>query len=264
MMGVRDLRAFCREPMGVPVAFAGASTYTDDGSPVCGLFDRAISDQFGYQGTAGVQSAEPQLRLPLNAFPVMPTSGDVLTVNDGGVVTPYAVSGPTAQSDGAFLVYDLHLAGLPTVDLEASFATGQSIASDVIDAVVTILGGNAANAWRCRFRLFAPTELPADNVLPEQGTPSYEDTSDTERPFRFMVRHLAMATDAADKVADTRYVRAVRLLMADPTLGGLVRYVREVDTKWEYEEQEQQIASLVVTYEAQFSTSRTDPSVPGY
>ena len=258
-MGARDLRAFCRPPMGVPVAFAGVSTYPD-GSLVCGLFDRPIAEQLGYQGTSGVMSAAPELRLPSGTFQPMPDDGDVITVTDDGAVTRYTVGSPGAEDDGAFLVYTLYLAG---TSIDASAATGQSVASDVLDAVVATLGGNAQNAWRCRFRHFSPAELPADNVLPDSGVASYEDTDDVERPFRFLVRHLAAATDGADKLADARYVRGARLLTADPTLRSLVRYLREIDTKWEVEGRESEIAALVATYEVQFSTSRHDPSIAG-
>ena len=65
-------------------------------------------------------------------------------------------------------------------------------------------------------------------------------------------------------VADARYVRGAKLLMADRTLGGLVKIIREIDCKWEREQAEVQIIALVVTYEVEFTTSTTDPSVPGF
>ena len=142
-----------------------------------------------------------------------------------------------------------------------SQANGQSVRSDVLDAVVAALG---ENAYRCRFRTFAVAELPAENVLPNDEDPEYDNTMDVERRFRFDVRHTVAAIDGAEKVADARYVRAYALLQVDPTLGGLVKRVVEVKTKWEMEQAEQQLMALVVTYEAEFSTSRSDPSVAGY
>jgi hypothetical protein len=145
-----------------------------------------------------------------------------------------------------------------------SQATGQSVQSDILDAVVAALGGQAQNVWRTRFRPFGAEELPSDNVVPEDVQDFYEANDDLDRKHRFVVRHLAAATDAVDKAVDLRYVRAQRLLLADPTLGGLVRYTREIGCKWEFESASKDTVALAVTYEVEFSTSRSDPSVPGF
>lgn len=102
MIGERTLRAFCRPPQGVPVVFAGVSTYPD-GDTVCGLFDASSSIGFGDRGTAGIESERPELRLPCNAFTTMPKARDTVTVNG----TSYRVEQPYAEDDGAFLVYGL-------------------------------------------------------------------------------------------------------------------------------------------------------------
>lgn len=138
---------------------------------------------------------------------------------------------------------------------------GQSVSSDILDAVVETLG---IGAYRCRFKPFAKADLPADNVIPEDNPGEYQNTGDIERRMRFHVRHTVAAIEGADLVADARYVRGAKLLMADRTLGGKVKIIREIDCKWEREQAETQIIALVVTYEAEFSTSTTDPSVPGY
>ena len=259
MVGTRDLRAFCRPPMGVPVACAGVSTYADDSSPVCGLFDRPMDSSTGY----GTTVANPELRLPCSAFHPMPKDGTVVTVTDEGIATDYITGTPTAEDDGAFFAYQLRTVPGASIVLHASATSGQSIASDVLDAVVARLGGNAAGAWRCRFRDFAVDDLPADNVLPDQSSLEYQSTDDVDRTFRFFVRHTVAASDGTDKLADARYVRGGKLLLADPTLGGLVRYTREVATKWEFEQKEFELVAFVVTYEVEFSTSRRDPSVAG-
>ena len=67
-----------------------------------------------------------------------------------------------------------------------------------------------------------------------------------------------------DVAVDARYIRAQQLLLADPTLGGLVRFLRYKGRKWQMEPGEVQAVSLNVTYEAEFSTSRSDPSQPGF
>lgn len=103
VFGVRDLRAMCRPPMGVPVTFNGVSAYPDDGTPICGLYDRSIQLKLMDMGIGGMESALPELRLPFNAFSPMPTAGASVLV--AGI--PYTVNQPTAEDDGAFLCYSL-------------------------------------------------------------------------------------------------------------------------------------------------------------
>ena len=141
--------------------------------------------------------------------------------------------------------------------------TAQSRQFVILSAVVAALGGTAASVYRCRFADFSAEELPADNVLPEAEEPEYLVTDDVELKFHFHVRHLASAVADADQVADERYVRGAKLLLADRTLGGLVRNLRLVGRKWEYERSEVQIIAVVATYEVEFSTSTRDPSVAG-
>ena len=140
----------------------------------------------------------------------------------------------------------------------------QSIQSDVLDAVVAALGGDTGHTYRCRFTPFAADELPADNVLPEDETANYGvTTGEVELVHRFMVRHIAQAANLVDKAVDLRYAAAQKLILADPTLGGLVRTTRYVGRKWEMEKGEYDNVALVVTYEVEFSTSRRDPTVAG-
>jgi hypothetical protein len=147
----------------------------------------------------------------------------------------------------------------------------QSIQFQILDAVVSILGGNAANVWRVRFRNFDYRDLPAINVIPEDEQDEYQDTDSVERHFRFHVRHLTAAKDdagapldGADRAADQAYLAAYKLLFADRTLGGLVRIIREVGQKWEMEGATLNTIAKVVTYEVQYSTQIKDPTLPGY
>jgi hypothetical protein len=105
IFGVRDLRAFCR-PMGVPVSFGGVTTYPD-GEEIRGLFDRPQQIKLMDEGIGGMEIALPELRLPYNAFNPMPQANAVITV-DG---TVYTVSPATAEDDGGFFCYQLHLTG---------------------------------------------------------------------------------------------------------------------------------------------------------
>lgn len=138
-----------------------------------------------------------------------------------------------------------------------------SIQSLVIAKAVTLLNGVAgAQAHRCRMKAFPADQLPAFNVLPEEAEPRYIETQTIDRHFRFVVRHMGSAVDEVDAVVDPLYVGGQQALFADPTLGGLVRYTREVSQKWERDGQgAYDNCALVVTYEVEFATSRSDPSV---
>lgn len=103
IFGAKDLRGICQQ-MGVPVSFGGVATYSD-GTPVMGIFDRPVQMKLTEMGVSGIASAMPSISLPFNAFSPMPSSGDTLVV-DG---TTYTVDPPTAEDDGAFLVYSLFL-----------------------------------------------------------------------------------------------------------------------------------------------------------
>ncbi len=106
--GATDLRALCRT-MGVIVSFGGVSTYSDNGEPIKGLFDRPMQLQLMDQGAGGAQTTHPELRLPYNAFNVMPKARDSVAVIDPVtlVSTTYVVMAPTTEEDGAFLCYEL-------------------------------------------------------------------------------------------------------------------------------------------------------------
>ncbi len=93
----------CRPPMGVPVTFAGVSTYADDGTAICGIFDRPVTNRLRDDNMGGTSVASPEVQLPYNAFSPMPRSGDTVTV-DG---TDYQVNAPEARFDGAFQGYEL-------------------------------------------------------------------------------------------------------------------------------------------------------------
>jgi hypothetical protein len=127
--------------------------------------------------------------------------------------------------------------------------------------VATVNMPGVALAWRSRMSAFNAGELPAINVLPEEGDAEYLDTDSIDRKFTFRVRHITASVDECDAAIDPVYVAAQKLLFADPTLGGLVRFTRENSQKWEFEKGELDTVALVVTYQAEFSTTRSDPSV---
>jgi hypothetical protein len=98
VFGARDLRPLCST--GPRVTFGTVSAYPD-GTPVRGLQDLPIQMKMLDNGTAGVETDMPELRLPFNAFDPMPRDGDTVLVE--GVA--YTVNQPTAEDDGAFLCY---------------------------------------------------------------------------------------------------------------------------------------------------------------
>lgn len=140
-----------------------------------------------------------------------------------------------------------------------------SIQSQVMDAVVAALGGNAAGAYRCRFSPFSIEEVKAgcENVIPESEDAEYVLAGQADIRSRFMVRHMLATVDGVDQAVEARFVRGAQLILADPTLGGLCTTTRYIGRKWEREKAEYDEIALVVTYEAQFSTSLRDPSLRG-
>ena len=139
--------------------------------------------------------------------------------------------------------------------------TTASIQSQVLDRIVALLGGEAAGVFRARTDEFSPEQCPFDNVVPLDETANYDDNSSVELVHSFQVRHTVASPRAVDVAADVRYVRGMKLILADPTLGGLVRFTRYVRRKWEMEGKgEQDMIALVVTYEVEFSTARNDPT----
>ncbi len=139
-----------------------------------------------------------------------------------------------------------------------------SLQSQILDAVVATLGGEQANVFRCQREDYGADDLPADNVMPEDEQAEYTDNASLDLRHRFTVRHAAADANAVDVAVDARYVRAQKLLLADPTLGGLVTFLRYLGRKWELEKGDLDYVTLVVTYEVEFSTSRADPSLAGY
>jgi hypothetical protein len=134
----------------------------------------------------------------------------------------------------------------------------------VLDTVVARLQAASLNAFRCRFTPFSDSELPAINVLPADEEFEYQDSASVEELFHFDVRHVVSTIDAADKAADAQYILAARALLADITLGGTVRTLRLKKKKPEMEQGEKQYMALVVTYETEFSSTRSDPSVASF
>ena len=94
MFGDADLPTFFAD-FGVAVIFQGVTRL--------GNFDRPVDVKLAEMGFGGAIVATPAVRMPYNAFAVMPKSGDAVNV-DG---TDYTVSEPQAEADGAVVCYEL-------------------------------------------------------------------------------------------------------------------------------------------------------------
>jgi hypothetical protein len=145
-----------------------------------------------------------------------------------------------------------------------------SIQSQIIAAAVAALNTSGAamapavTAYRCRVEAFAPAQLPAWNVIPDDAEKdkanSYSGV-DAWR-LRFCVRCMVSAQNTADAAADPLYSAAVKAILADPTMGGLATFAEELTHKWERDgTAATDNLALVVTFETQFSTRRGDPTV---
>jgi hypothetical protein len=139
----------------------------------------------------------------------------------------------------------------------------QSVQSNLLDNVVAALTANTPwTAYRSRMASFPPAQLPAFNVLPDEGEMQYLYAQSVNHLFRFKVRMMCATVDEVDKACDLLYVAGSQAILADPTLGGLAYITRWVGQKWEREgEGELDQCALVVTFASEISTLMTDPSV---
>lgn len=135
----------------------------------------------------------------------------------------------------------------------------QTFQFQVTDYVAALVGGD-----HCRLTTYAEGQLPATNVIPDEEATEPEDNLDELNRFRFHLRHIVTAPAAASATADALFLANDRLIAADRTLGGRVRWVRRTGRKWEMEQQELQQIALVATYECEFTTRQADPGLPGY
>jgi hypothetical protein len=137
-----------------------------------------------------------------------------------------------------------------------------SIQSRITALAVAALNGSTVGvtAYRSKMAAFSQAQLPAINVLPDEGDTEYNDTDSADRRFRFKVRYTGIAVDECDAAIDPIYVAGNIALLADPKFGGLAIFTRELSSKWEMEKGLFDTVALVVLYETEFSTSRLDPS----
>src|ERR1700694_4430169 len=95
-----------------------------------------------------------------------------------------------------------------------------SVQSQMLDRVVSLLNTTGWPAFRTRMASFSVDQLPAFNVLPDDGVPTYDYCGSGDWKFRFNVRCMAAAVDQVDAACDPLFVAASQVLLSDPTLGG--------------------------------------------
>lgn len=148
-----------------------------------------------------------------------------------------------------------------------------TVQSQIMAAAVAALNAAGATmqppvlAFRTRVEAFAESQLPAWNVIPDDGevdlVNSYSGA--TARRFRFCVRSMVSAQNQADAAADPLYAAAVTAILTDPTLGGVALFTRELSQKWERDgAAATDNLALVVTFESEFATLRLNPTVATY
>lgn len=140
-----------------------------------------------------------------------------------------------------------------------------SVQSQIIAKAVTLLtDSGAAPAYRTRMQPFTAAQLPAFNVLPDAGDADYSESysGSVDWKFKFNVRCMAVTVDEVDVACDVLYVAACQAILADITMGGLCTGVRVLGVKWDREAKgEYDSCAQVITFEAEFSAARNDPSV---
>lgn len=148
--------------------------------------------------------------------------------------------------------------------------SGQSIQSQIVAKAVSLLNTAGAalpspiQAYRSQVEAFEPEQLPAWNVIPIEDVPDYQGSmcGAVDWKFNFSVRNMVAARNQADLAADALFVASSKAILADPTLGGLVRYTRFTSKKWERDGfASQDNIALVVNYEVEFGTLQTDPTI---
>lgn len=92
--GDADLAIFAAD-FGVAVVFGGATAR--------GIFDRPQSLSLADEGYGGINTTAPVVRIPKNAFAVMPKTTDAIMVDGTG----YTVDSIESDSDGGFVYLTL-------------------------------------------------------------------------------------------------------------------------------------------------------------
>jgi hypothetical protein len=135
----------------------------------------------------------------------------------------------------------------------------------IIEAVVTALSAGTPPGQVGRTNTFqrndADSSLPAILVYPEQEKVQRLGDSDACRTLSIGVECQVKGAPPIDQALDPLLVWVCQKLLADDTLGGLVWRVQETGTMWQVETGDEDIASAKVTFDIQYATPRSDPTV---
>jgi hypothetical protein len=142
-----------------------------------------------------------------------------------------------------------------------------SVRSQAVAAALAALSGEGSPAaggiWRTRTEQFTQDEVNSYNVWPVDEKFTEDDDHETlEVAFTLRVQCLVAACNEVDLAVEPLAVFAHQALMADETLGGVVRGIKPASSKWTIAEGGQNdILSFDIDFDVQYQVSRADPTV---
>jgi hypothetical protein len=119
-----------------------------------------------------------------------------------------------------------------------------------------------ATAYRTRIDPVNQGELPAIVLYGLKETVEHAGPTTRRRILTMRLEIVQEGAAPADAAIDPIYLFAVNTLMADATLGGLVKGLYEIAVQWETEASYQDACVAVVDFEVHYTTTE-NPSVPG-
>lgn len=128
-----------------------------------------------------------------------------------------------------------------------------------ITAIVRALSGTSGvgtNIFRSRADAIDSEEMPALVVLPESDTPAELTLGFVDSQLQFTVEVYARADAIADKAADAVCVSVHSKLMTDPTIGGRLVDLSEVDTEWDHDQSDQALVLVRMRFAAWYRRQR--------
>lgn len=135
-----------------------------------------------------------------------------------------------------------------------------STRESVLAAAAKALSGTKSvgtNIFRSRTDAIAGAEMPSIVVLPESETPSEQIVNGpVDVRLTFVVEVFAHADSVAEKSADTVCASAYSKLMSDPTLGGLLIDLSEVETLWDHDQSDQALVIVTMRFAAWYRRNR--------
>lgn len=142
-----------------------------------------------------------------------------------------------------------------------------SVREQVLLKLKEILSGDgtpAINVYREKLeQIDANLDLPCYDISLTGSSPADgEPAAHGEKAHNVKIRLCCAGavTDSGSAVVDPLYLFAVRSILADDTLGGLVHSISEGESGWVYKPGGKDIIGLDIEFEAVIVTDRADPA----